>query len=253
MNEKALLWMRKSKGDEDAIGFTQRKRAVRQLADEMDVKTDELNLGIHTGFSIHSRDSDDERLDAHPEVQDALDRIEDGEYDFVIAYNDKRVARDEYFSTIEYHMKLGGAQFVFVEDDIDRDDMAFNIQREVERHRKQSEIEDIREAIRERQELGYWQGRAPYGSKHADVDPPGLVPTEDFDRVIDIIDAKCRSKSHREALREAGLEDEKSPALVTRMLTDNPDTDNPPTIDVYRTLAEEHGYEFACNLEALSP
>lgn len=163
----ALAWIRKSKGSDDDIGLELQRDDVLGLAEDIADDVDRLDLGVQTGFSTLTRDDDTGLLDQVPAVTDAVERLREGAYDYVVAFDDRRVARDEYFSVVEHAMVQGDAEFVFVSDDVERDDLAFDIQRRVERKTKEEEIAKSRAAVRSRVENGCWQGRTPYGLQFA--------------------------------------------------------------------------------------
>lgn len=202
MTRKAILWVRKSKGEDDDVGLTLQREKLPELAEQFVDEYDILDLGVHTGFSIHSRDPDEERIDANPNVLSAVEDLEAGEYDFLIAYNDTRLARDQYFATIERACLIGGAEIRYVED-VD-EGMSFELQRTVEKHIKQKEIEQSKKARAHRREKGYWEGRPRFGTKY-DEDSAYLIPGEDF---VDALRAiKMREKTDEDGNHEYSLRD----------------------------------------------
>jgi len=188
---KALAWVRKSKGDDDAVGLALQRREVFALGEELADEVDRLDLGIHTGFSTMSRDAGG-MVDENDDVTAAVGRLEAGQYDYLVAYDDERVCRDDYFRVIEYAATQGGAELVYV-DDVPDDDLTADIKRRVGRERKQNEIEKSRAAIEERKDRGYDHGRPKYGMSYND-DATKQVPGDDFGDVVDAIE-----------LRESGL------------------------------------------------
>ena len=159
----ALAGVRKSKGSEDDIGLEEKREEVYSLAEELDPEFQKLDLGVQTGFSTMSRD-DTGLLDQHPRVQDAVESIEAGTYDYLVAYDDRRICRDDYLAVTEYAAKRGGCEFVYV-GDVQEDDLAHDIHRRVERETKEEEIRKAKAAIRRRQDKGYHQGRPPFGTQ----------------------------------------------------------------------------------------
>lgn len=202
MTTKALAWIRKSKGSEDDIGLEQQRRQVRQLAEDVADEVDTLDLGVQTGFSTMTRDGTG-LLDQIPRVKDAVTRVREGEFDYVAALDDRRVARDEYMSVIEYAATQGNAEFVYVRE-VQRDDLSYDIHRRVERHTKEEEIEKARAAIQERQERGMWQGRPPIG---LEFDEAGeyLVPDEDFGLVMEALDRLEAGQPYAEIADALGI------------------------------------------------
>lgn len=166
---RALAWIRKSKGSDDDIGLEVQRREVLGAADQLADEVEPLDLGVQTGFSRLSRD-DDGLLDDQPEVQDAVERLRAGEYDVLVAYDDRRICRDEYLRVIEYACVQGGCEIAFVSENVETDDLAYDIHRRVERQTKEEEIEKAKAAIKERQARGCYQGRPPTGLQFADDD-----------------------------------------------------------------------------------
>lgn len=202
---KALKWIRKSKGSEDDIGLEDQREKVADLADRVADDVDELDLGIQTGFSSITRDPDrDDLLDYHPEVEDALDRLKSGEYDYLVALDDERVSRDDYFSVIKHAMRQGDAEFVYVRE-VPEDDLTHDIQRRVERQTKEDEIQKSEEALKRRRERGYDHGRPRYGMTY-DEAKQYQVPGEDFDKVENVIEQRqTTDKSFAEIADEVGI------------------------------------------------
>ena len=56
--------------------------------------------------------------DHHDDIQQLLEDLDNGVYDYLIAYDDTRLARDDFFFVIRYSAIRGGAELQFV-DDID--------------------------------------------------------------------------------------------------------------------------------------
>jgi len=198
----ALAWIRKSKGSDDDIGLQQQRRQVKALANEIADDVDVLDLGVHTGFSSMSRDSG-VVLDDLPEVQQAVQDLENGSYDYVVGLDDRRIARDGYMSVIEYAATQGGAEFRYVRD-VQRDDLSYDLHRRVERHTKEEEISKSREAIEERIKRGMWQGRPPYGLQFDD-NGEYLVPGDKYETVMEIFEAFENGSSLSELSRELEL------------------------------------------------
>lgn len=237
MNDKALVWIRSSQGSDDDIGLQDQRETLPELADEVADEYDVFDLGIQTGFSTMRRDPDEYNgtlLDQLDEVQQKVSELESGEYDYLIAWDDRRVARDAYRSIIEYACTQGNADVVYWLD-VPEDDLAYDIRSRVEQAVKEEEIKKSKRAIKQRQADGLWQGAAPFGTEHGDG-PRGLGATDEFTDVLQILNAKCRGESHRGAILEAGLE--RSASLVTRMLN------NEDRMKAYQELAAEEGYWF---------
>lgn len=164
---KAAYIIRQSQGTDDSVSLELQREQVPALAESLADETHKVDLGNHTGFSIHTKDRDEERIDAHPEIQKLLDDVEAGEYDYIVAYDDTRIARDDFFAEFKRAVKLGDAEFAFVAE-VTQDDLGFSVRRTVETHIKQQEIAKAREAIDRRMADGKWQGGAPFGTHFPD-------------------------------------------------------------------------------------
>lgn len=123
MGDRALYVIRQSQGDHDDTASLRFQRAVvpplaRDLVDGDWSQIDGLDLGVHTGYSIHTLDKVDKRIDADPEVVKVLDRVENVVYSYIVALDDVRLARDEYFAEWKRRAAIGNAEFVFFEDSL---------------------------------------------------------------------------------------------------------------------------------------
>lgn len=225
----ALVWVRKSKGKDDDIGLAVQRETTLELAESLAEDVDKLDLGVHTGFSIHSRDLEDERIDANEDVLDAVSRIESGEYDYLIAYDDTRIARDQYFATIERACLIGDCELCYVAD-VD-EGMSFELQRTVEKHVKQNEIRKSKKARQRRQEKGYWEGRPRWGTQY-DSNKEYLEPGKNFDDALLAIRMnKLDEPSYDDILQSTNIS---SKGTLTNILE---------RAEWYRDLAEEHEVE----------
>ncbi|MGQ3330635.1 recombinase family protein [Halorubrum sp. FL23] len=193
---KALAWIRKSKGDESDVGLEEQRELVRALADDIADEIDVLNLGVHTGFSTMTRDDPTGLLDQNDRVQERVGELEAGEYTHLIAWDDRRICRDEYFSVIQYAAEQGDAEIVYV-GDVNEDDLTFDLKRRIERDTKEEEIEKSQRAIERRKEEGYDHGRPRFGMTY-DRDGRYQVPGEDFETVLEIFRFDNAGKSRRE-------------------------------------------------------
>lgn len=202
MANRALAWIRKSKGSDDDIGLEMQRRDVPALAEDLADDVDVLDLGVHTGFSTLSRD-DDGMLDDHEDVQAAVDELRAGEYDYLVAIDDRRICRDDYLSIIEYACVQGDCEIAFVSDDVADDDLAYDIHRRVERETKEEEIRKAKAAVQERQERGMWQGGEPYGLQ---FDEAGeyLVPSENYEDALEVFD-RVDDETYREIADDLGI------------------------------------------------
>lgn len=193
---RALAWVRKSKGDDSDIGLEEQRAVVGDLATELADQVDTLDLGVHTGFSSMTRDDPAGLLDQNERVTERVDELEAGRFDYLVAYDDRRVCRDEYFSVIQYAATKGDAEIVYV-GDVNEDDLTFDLKRRIERDTKEEEIEKSRRAIERRQEEGFDHGRPRFGMTY-DERGEYQVPGEEFDTVLDIFRHDRNDKSRRE-------------------------------------------------------
>jgi len=189
---KALAWVRKSKGDDDDIGLQTQRREVFALADELAAAVDRVDLGVHTGFSTLSRD-DDGMLDDHAEVQAAVNALRAGEYDYLVALDDRRICRDGYLQVIQHAATAGECAIRYVRDVAD-DDLTHDIKRRVERDTKEEEIEKSKAAIAEKQRRGHDLGPPKFGMEYDD-DGNYQVPADDFETVVEIFERRANDES----------------------------------------------------------
>ena len=198
----ALAWIRKSKGDDDAIGLQQQRQQVATLAAELADDVTSLDLGIQTGFSSLTRDGDG-LLDDHADVEAELSNLRAGEYDYLVAYDDTRICRDGFFEVIRHACEAGDTTIAYVAD-VETDALAHDIKRRVERDTKEDEIEKSRQAIQERQERGFDHGRPKFGMEYDDAGQY-QVPGEDFDLVVDILEKRADGASYSEIAGATGV------------------------------------------------
>lgn len=195
---KALVWVRQSQGSDDSVSLELQREKGRALAEELADNVEMCDLGVHTGFSINSpqkTNDDDDRLDANPKVRDAKQRLEDGEFDYLVAYDATRLSRDGYKENLKTSCALGECEMAFVDEE--DDEFARDIRHRAEQEAKQNEIEKARQAVKRRQEKGHYQGGIPFGLR---LDERGefLVPDgEDFDTVQDVF-REAGSRTYRE-------------------------------------------------------
>ena len=200
---KALAWIRKSKGDESDIGLKEQRELVRTLANDVADEVEVLDLGIHTGFSTMTRDDPAGLLDQNESVQERVNELQAGQYSHLVALDDRRICRDEYFSVIQYAATQGDAEIVYV-GDVNEDDLTFDLKRRIERDTKEEEIEKSQRAIERRKEHGYDHGRPRFGMTY-DADGHYQVPGEDFDTVLEIFQLDNAGDSRREIADAVGV------------------------------------------------
>ena len=193
---KALAWVRKSKGDESDVGLEEQRELVQALANDVADDVELLDLGIHTGFSTMTRDDPAGLLDQNERVQERVAELEGGEYSHLVAWDDRRICRDEYFSVVQYAATQGDTEIVYV-GDVNEDDLTFDLKRRIERDTKEEEIEKSRRAIERRKKQGYDHGRPRFGMTY-DADGHYQVPGEDFDVVLEIFRRDRNGESRRE-------------------------------------------------------
>lgn len=199
----ALAWVRKSKGSDDDIGLEEQREEVYTLAEEFDPDYDKVDLGVQTGFSSMTRDGTG-LLDDHPKVQAAVEQLKDGEYDYLVAFDDRRICRDDYLSVIEYAARQGGCEFVYV-GDVEEDDLAYDIHRRVERATKEEEIQKAKAAIQRRQEKGYYQGTPPFGTQFDDDSAYLEKDDDEWPALETIFQGLEDGRSYRELEDETGV------------------------------------------------
>jgi DNA invertase Pin-like site-specific DNA recombinase len=200
---KALAWIRKSKGDDSDVGLEHQRELVRALAEDIASEVDVLDLGIHTGFSTMTRNDPAGLLDQNERVQSRVNELETGTYSYLVAWDDRRICRDEYFSVIQYAAKQGNTEIVYI-GDVNDDDLTFDLKRRIERDTKEEEIKKSRQAVERRRERGYDHGRPRFGMTY-DADGHYQIPGEDFDTVLDIFQYDQNGMSRREIAEEVDV------------------------------------------------
>jgi len=139
MTEVATL-VRQSQGSEDSISLElQREQTMARALELGDDEPHRVDLGVHTGFSIFVKQPDQERLDDNDQVLDLLDRLGAGEFDYLVAHDDTRVARDQFYWVLVWHARRGGCSVEFIED-VPSDDLTFRVGRVVEAEMKRKEM-----------------------------------------------------------------------------------------------------------------
>ncbi|MGQ3329947.1 recombinase family protein [Halorubrum sp. FL23] len=197
--------IRQSQGTEDSISLKQQRNNTRELAEELGADSlDTIDLGNTSGFSLFYKDSDDNgRLDAQPEVQELISGLRAGKWNYLIAHDDTRIARDEYFSVIQHAALVGGCELRFVSD-VPDDRLTFRIQRVVEAETKAKEIEKSKAAVEHRRERGYYHGTPPFG---LEFDSEGEYLVKDMDEwpIIErVFELRERGLSYRNISDEIG-------------------------------------------------
>ncbi|WP_435065835.1 recombinase family protein [Halobaculum sp. EA56] len=201
---KALAVIRRSQGDEDGASLRLQREQVPALAGNLANEYDIVDLGVHTGFSILSRGESDPRIDNNDEVLDAIERLRAGEYDYVVAWDDSRLARDGFFAEWRLAAASGSAEFAFVSGDVDVDSMEHGVRRAVETAIKREEIKKSREAVSDREQRAMWNSRPPVGLEFDDAHEY-LVASDQFDAVVDALEMRSDGVSYRSVVEETGL------------------------------------------------
>ncbi len=202
---RALEVIRSSQGSDSDVGLEQQREEIPELAEELADHTGTLDLGIHTGFSSFSANRlplKDHFLDDNEEFLAALELIERGVYDYIVAWDDTRLCRDEFIHIIQYKAMQGGAEFRFKADAPD-DDMVFAIKRVVERYVKLQEMQKAQKAKKRRQEKGLPDGRPLHGLEYNDS-KTALVKGDDdeFKTALKILQLADEGESQRGIARQ---------------------------------------------------
>jgi len=67
----------------------------------------------------------------HTDVTEAVQRVENGDYVCVVSWDDTRLPRDDYFAQWKRAVKLGTAEFTFIEE-ANVGSLTHGVQRKVE-------------------------------------------------------------------------------------------------------------------------
>lgn len=208
---RAAAFIRKSQGDEDDVSLKLQRSRVGDLARKLADDVKEIDLGVHTGFSIHMRPNSKDRIDTNDDVLTLLEDLRAGEYEYLCAWDDTRLARDQFYWELKRAALVGGCELAFVKEPPD-DELTFRVQRAVESDVKRREIEKSRAALQEREQQGYDQGRPPFGMTY---DNPGerWIPDReskngersDFQKALDVVKARENGLSWRDVAAETGV------------------------------------------------
>ena len=228
MMSKALAWIRKSKGSDDDIGLEDQRENVPALAAELADTVEKLDLGVQTGFSTMSRNDNNGLLDQHPDVIETVEQLRNGEFDFLAAWDDRRVCRDEYFNVIKYACKQGDCEIVYVGDVVD-DDLTFDIKRRIERDTKEEEIRKARRAIRRKKERGDDLGRPRFGYTYNSSKTTQIPDEDEFVRALRVIRLRDDGSTYAEIHEETGVSNGTIASILDRR-------------EQYLDDAEEHGF-----------
>lgn len=190
MTTTAAYVVRQSQGDDDSMSLRQQREEVGALARDLADDAECFDLGVHTGFSTLSRGPDETTVEDHPAMERLLDGLRAGAYDYLVAYDDTRLARDGFLQVVAHAAETGGCVLRFVAD-VQLGDLAGDVRRVVEREVKQNEIRKARAAFEQWADESEHVGRPPYGLQYG-PDKRTLVPGDDFSAVcsaLDMLDA----------------------------------------------------------------
>jgi len=79
---RAVCLIRQSQGTDDSVSLELQRKEIPELADELADEVDIIDLGIHTAFSIRSKEKHEKRIDSNPQIQQLLKDLRDGKYGF---------------------------------------------------------------------------------------------------------------------------------------------------------------------------
>jgi len=208
---RAAAFIRKSQGDEDDVSLRLQRDRVGGLAEDLADDVEVIDLGVHTGFSIHMRPESANRIDTNPDVLELLEGLRSGEYDHLCAWDDTRLARDQFYWELKRAALLGGCELAFVEEPPE-DELTFRVQRAVESDVKRREIQKSKAALEEREEQGHDQGRPPFGLTYDDAGERWIPDRESendgrtsFQKALDVIRARENGLSWRDVASETGV------------------------------------------------
>lgn len=200
---RALAWIRKSKGSEDDVGLEYQREQVLALATALADDVETVDLGVQTGFSSMTRDGEG-LLDHHEEVQHRVDQIGAGRFDYLVAYDDRRICRDDYFAVIKYAARRGDCAFAYV-GDVAEDDLTHDIKRRIERDTKEEEIEKARAAIQAKKERGEPLGPAPFGLRHNQAKTDYTADEDEWTTLTRVFELLRAEIPYREIATETGV------------------------------------------------
>lgn len=203
---RAAAFIRKSQGGDDDVSLEIQREEVPALANTLAETVDVIDLGVHTGFSIHMKNADEERIDAHPDVEELLADLRAEKYDYLVAYDDTRLARDQFYWELKRAAIIGGCELGFVEEPPD-DELTFRVQRAVESDVKRREIEKSQAALDAREERGDDHGRPPFGLRYDDQGRRWVPDREsgEFATALEVIRLREEGLSWRDIADQTGI------------------------------------------------
>lgn len=206
MSSKAAAFIRKSQGGDDDVSLELQRERVPERAAELAEGVETVDLGVHTGFSVHMKADAEERIDDHPSVRELLEALRAGEYDYLVAWDDTRLARDQFFWELKRAAILGDCSLEFIEPPPD-DELTFRVQRAVESDVKRREIQKSAEALERREERGDDHGRPPFGLQYDDHGRQWVPDREtgEFATALEVIRLREAGSSWREIADGTGV------------------------------------------------
>lgn len=203
LTSKAAYVIRQSQGTDDSISLEQQREQVRALAEQLAEQTERYDFGNFTGFSIRTKEPHEPRIDAHPQMLDLLEKLRAGEFDYLVALDDTRIARDGFFEEVKGAVLHGGAEFAFVRDVEDLDSLTHGVKRTVETKVKQEEIQKGKSAWKQWASGAEHVGRPPKGLRYSRTGD-SLEPGEEFETVAEVIRYAESGLSYREIQERTG-------------------------------------------------
>ncbi|WP_436343127.1 recombinase family protein [Natronorubrum sp. FCH18a] len=203
---RAAAFLRKSQGSDDDVSLELQRERVPELAERLADEVDVIDLGVHTGFSVHMKAVNEERIDANPEVETLLEALRGGKYDYLVAWDDTRLARDQFYWELKRAAVLGDCLLEFVED-LPEDELTFRVQRAVESDVKRREIEKSQAAMDAREQRGDDHGRPPFGLCYDDEGRRWVADREsgEFATALEVIRLRKANCSWRGIAEETGV------------------------------------------------
>lgn len=193
MTEQKDAWGYVRLSQEGDASLEEQKRSIRDYADRnnMNLQTTRNDGANTSGFN----------KDRH-EYQLIRDKICTQEIDAVITRDRARMSRD-FDDRLELltEFRENGVEWHVVEssgplglEDVQKAGIEC-LHAMMDHVKKMTEIERSRKAIRKRKEEGYYQGRPPYGLEF-DEDGQYLVPSDDFEHVLTILELRQEGLSY---------------------------------------------------------
>jgi DNA invertase Pin-like site-specific DNA recombinase len=206
MTSRAVAFIRKSQGGDDDVSLELQRERVPEKAAELADDVERIDLGVHTGFSVHMKGEGEERIDNNDDVLQLLESLRAGDYDYLVSWDDTRLARDQFFWELKRAAVVGGCELRYI-DPPPEDELTHRVQRAVESDVKRREIKKSHEAMERRRERGDDEGRPPFGLQFDD-DGRRWVPDREggeFADALDVIELRDDGVSWRNIADETGV------------------------------------------------